>query len=99
MALHVANTIREQLGGSRFIVMTGARNFVGGENFLQFSIGRGAKNKANKVRITLDETDTYTVEFFRQRGIDCTLISEHPGQYFDHLAHTFTAETGLDTRL
>jgi hypothetical protein len=32
--LTVANTILEQLGGGRFIAMTGAKSFVGGEDSL-----------------------------------------------------------------
>jgi hypothetical protein len=55
----IAQTIFAQLGGRRFIAMTGARNLVGGENYLMFSLPTGfAKNRINNVRITLDWTDT-----------------------------------------
>lgn len=56
--LQVAETIRQQLGGARFAMMTGAKNFVGGENMLLFSVGRGAKAGINRVRVTLDPSDT-----------------------------------------
>ena len=97
--MQIANTIKEQLGGARFAVMTGAKDFVGGSNFLQFSIGRGAKNKANKVKITLEAGDTYTVEFFSVRGINVRKISEVRIVYATALRAVFTNNTGFDTSL
>ena len=44
------DTILEQLGGNRFISMTGAKTFVWDDNKLQFSIPRN-QSKANKVVI------------------------------------------------
>ncbi len=72
----IAQTILAQLGGNRFVVMTGAKQLVDTGNGLQFSIGRGATNKANKVRVTLDTTDTYVVEFFYLRGLVCRTVGE-----------------------
>lgn len=97
--LNVAHTILEQLGGGRFIAMTGARGFVGSDNSLSFTIGRGAKKSINRVRVTLDPSDTYTVEFYRVRGIECTQIAEYTGAFCDMLADVFTEITGLATRL
>lgn len=94
-----ANTIIAQLGGSRFEMMTGAKQWVDTGNGVQFAIGRGAVNKANKVRITLDVTDTYTVEFFNIRGVNVREISTHSMVYADKLAALFTEQTGMDTRL
>lgn len=95
----VAQTILAQLGGSRFVAMTGAKNLVAGEDRLQFSIGRGALNKANKARVTLTRDDLYTVEFFRLRGIDCKEISKSVAVPADRLRAVFTRETGFDTSL
>lgn len=100
MSMQVANTILQQIGGNRFIAMTGAKNFVGGSNFLAFALPRGfAKNKANKVRITLTPADLYKVEFFSMYRLDIRTIKEVDGLYADQLQDVFTAETGLDTRM
>lgn len=96
----IAQTILQQIGGNSFAAMTGAKNFVAGSNMLQFDIGRGATNKANKVRITLDTSDTYNMEFFYLRGVVCKTCAGHTdGIYADQLQATFTRCTGLDTHL
>lgn len=93
----VAKTILQQLGGNKFIAMTGARNFLGSENSLSFRFpGHG---KANYCRITLTPMDTYKVEFIRIRGRDITTVSEHNDVYCDALQELFTRVTGLDTHL
>lgn len=97
--MHIAQTILAHLGGNKFAAMTGAKQLVAGENFLQFSIGRGAINKANKVKIILGADDLYTVEFWKLRGVNCDRISSTDGVYADRLAAVFTEATGFDTRL
>ena len=98
MTMQVANTILEQLGGGRFVGMTGARDLVGSNDTLSFRIpGTHTRNHVNKVRVTLDASDTYTVEFFRIRGSKFTRVATHEDVYGDMLADIFTAETGLDT--
>ena len=102
-SLEVANTILSQLGGRRFTVMTGASNLVAGENFLQFKLpARMAKDGINRVRITLDPSDTYTVEFYkigRAPTFQVTKVSEHSDIYNDSLTELFTSKTGLHTSL
>ena len=98
--MKVANEILRQLGGNRFIAMTGARMFVGSEDSLSFSIpGNITKNHFNKVRIVLKPTDTYTVSFFKIRGVHIDMISERTMVYADNLRDVFTNFTGLDTHL
>ena len=97
--LVIANTILQQLGGNRFAVMTGAKNFVGMSNGLMFGLRRGAKNGINKVRITLDPSDTYTVEFYKIRGVNVSKVSESDMVYADSLRKTFESATGLYTSL
>src|ERR1039458_2411264 len=95
--IQVAQTILNQLGGAQFAALTGARNFVSGADFLQFSLPSGAKSHINKVRITLDPSDTYTVEFFNlnlRAGL-CSLVSERSDIYCDNLQDLFESETGL----
>lgn len=93
-----AQTILNQLGGNKFVMMTGAKNLAGDANSLMFSIGRGAKNNANKVRISLIN-DLYAVEFFNIRGVNCKELGKVDGVYADKLAAVFTSATGMYTSL
>jgi len=96
MEQHQAITILSQLGGSRFLAMTGAKNFVCGDG-LNFSIPR--HNGINKVIIKLNWRDTYDLEFYYIRGISAKLIAEDKDIYAENLRETFTARTGLDCTL
>lgn len=99
-SLQIAKTILEQLGGRRFIAMTGAKNFLGGERSLSFRLpSYFARSGINAIRITLDANDTYTVEFSKLRGTKFTAVSKHEGIYWGGLPALFTAETGLVTTL
>ena len=100
--LTVANTILEQLGGKMFCVMVGAKNLVGGPNSLSLKIGSGTKNKATHLRVTLDPSDTYTVEFLRcsvRATEPIKVLSSHESIYNDGLRDLFERETGFATRL
>lgn len=98
--MQVAQTILQQLGGNRFVAMTGARDFVGLENGLVFALPqRLCVNKANKVRVRLASDDTYTVEFFSIRGQNVRTISDHSMVYADNLAQLISDQTGLAVRL
>lgn len=94
----VARTILDQLGGRQFIVMTGARDLSSGARSLQFRIGRNA-HAITHVRVTLDPSDTYTVEFYRGRGVKVRLATSHADVYAEDLRDLFTRETGLYTSL
>lgn len=96
-----ATTILQQLGGNRFLAMTGARQLLNTGDGLQFSLPRGAVNKANKVRITLTQRDDYRVEFLRYspRTLECTTLSQDDGVYAENLRQVFTSRTGLDCTL
>lgn len=96
----VAKTILEQLGGRQFLLCTGAKNLVAGETSLQFSLPNRFANKGiNKVRVTLDPNDTYTVEFFKFAKLDLKPIAIDSCVFVDQLRKTFTRETGLDCTL
>jgi hypothetical protein len=98
--LDVAKTILAQLGGNRFLAMTGARDLTGGEKSLTFKIGRGAKRGINAVRVTLDASDTYTVEFIKiGRGWKVETVEEISLVYGDSLRAVFTEHTGFRTSL
>ncbi|MBI1919671.1 MAG: hypothetical protein HYS23_01175 [Geobacter sp.] len=101
--LQIAQTILAQLGGRRFITMTGAGDFIGGDNFLMFSLPAGfAKEGINKIRITLDWTDTYIFEalkVYRGPELKSESIEKLDYVYADDLEEIFTRVTGLDTHL
>ncbi|MFV0581410.1 MAG: hypothetical protein ACK5N4_05125 [Parabacteroides gordonii] len=101
----VAKTILEQLGGGKFIAMTGSREFIDLGNGLRMNLARN-KTSANRLEIILDRaTDTYTMKFFRQTFSKKTFevskkdIALHEGIYSDMLEEMFTSVTGLYTRL
>lgn len=97
--MQVAQTIMAQLGGNRFVAMTGASTFVGDDRSLTFKIGRGAANKANRVRISLNDADLYDLTFFSIRGVDVRTVGEVSGVYADRLQAAFKDATGFDTHL
>ncbi len=96
--MQTANTILQQLGGGRFIAMTGAKLFCGDDTSLQFSIPK-AKDGINKVRIVLDANDTYSVTFYNLRGVKLTTKAEAEMIYAEMLAIVFEHHTGLRTSL
>lgn len=98
----VANGILEQLGGQKFLVMTGAKNLLSfnepGHGGLQFKLPRsGARAKLgiDAVRITLELSDTYTMDFYK----GMTKVRSIGLLYSDDLRKTFTEVTGLETSL
>lgn len=97
--LAVANTILAQLGGSgRLTAMIGATDFLGNGNRLKFRFTAPAKNGANLVRVQLDASDTYTVEFYkidRAPKFDCNKINSVSFVYDDQLVPVIESETGL----
>ena len=104
-AQETAATTLYQLGGHRFVAMTGAKDF--GHNpdgSLQFRIGRNATS-ANRVKITLDRNDTYTVVFtkisFSKKTFETKekVINEIAGIYSPQLKTHFENVTGLYTSL
>lgn len=106
----VANTILEQLGGNKFIAMTGAKNFLADGNTLRMTLPKNM-SKANRLYITLEADDTYTMHFFKftagrlnkktfefteDKVVEVRTIN---GVYFDMLQDLFTEVTGMYTHL
>ena len=96
-----AEEVLQQLGGRRFMAMTGAKNFVKNDPKKQitFKIGGGAKGGINYVRITLTSMDLYNIEFLKARGTDLKVVASEKGVYNDQLQQMFTKHTGMHTRL
>ena len=95
----VANTILEQLGGSKFCVMTGAKNLIGSDNGLRFRFMRNSSG-SNMVEIRLDAgTDTYTVLFYHVYRGRLVVDESFDMVYADNLRRLFESHTGLATHL
>ncbi|RVH56252.1 hypothetical protein CN213_16015 [Sinorhizobium meliloti] len=102
MSKEIAQTILAQLGGNRFLAMTGVKNLLSTGEGLQFDLPRGlARNKATKVRVTLTVHDTYSVEFFQwnARRLEMKPLGAVADVYAEDLRRVFTSETGLDCTL
>ena len=85
----IARTILEQIGGKRFAVMTGSRDFVDMGNRLRMSLARN-KTSANR----LDIRKTFSKKTFESKAMD---VEVHEGIFFDMLEEVFTQVTGLYT--
>ena len=99
----IAATILQQIGGRRFIAMTGSKNLMDLGNALRMNLTRN-KTQANRLTIELDEAlDLYNMVFYRQVvtktfEVQITEIAKYEGVYFDQLEELFTETTGLYTR-
>ena len=102
--MNVATIILQQLGGSRFNAMTGAKDHFADGNALQFKLPNNfAKDGINFDKIRLMPDDTYKMEFSKftkKRYVWATwVIKEIDNVYNDQLQSIFTEVTGLDTHL
>ena len=97
-ALKPYEVILQQLGGNRFVAMTGAKNLgTSNKKDLSFSIGRNAKNVSH-VHIKLTSMDLYDVEFINMRGAK-RKSKKVKGVYGDMLPKIFKKYTGMNVRL
>ena len=93
-----AETLK-QLGGNRFIMMTGAKHFGVGPNGMSFKIGKNSK-RVNHVTIDYDRgRDLYNMKFdwVTIKGIKNKKTLK--GIYADQLQDMFTRYTGMYTSL
>ena len=99
-----AETIVDQLGGARFCAMVGVRqlscDFTANRSAaLTVKFAARANRGINCVRVTLDPSDTYTVEFLKVGRFDWATIAEYSAVYAPDLAPLFRTVTGLATTL
>jgi len=97
----VPQIILQQLGGDKFIAMTGAKDFIGGSEFLGFKI---PKNMSSANRVTIKyfpARDLYEVDFIKssRNGLDTKIIKTYDNVYADQLREIFTSFTGMETSL
>lgn len=109
MSNTIAMETLKQLGGNKFLVMTGSKNLLSDGNKLHMNLVKN-QSKANKLTITLNDNDTYTMKFFKFTNgrMDKnfkwhepkeTIIKEIEGIYDVQLQEIFTDITGMDTHL
>ena len=95
----IAQIILQQLGGNKFIAMTGAKNLGFTNKGLQMKIGRNSKGVTHVI-IELDRgRDLYNIEFVKVRNFKRQTIKKLKGIYADQLGKIFTKYTGLRIRL
>ena len=95
----IAKTILQQLGGNKFMAMTGAKDFGIGSDGLQFKIGRNSKSISHIV-IDYDRgKDLYNMKFLRVRAGKIKVVKKVTGVYNDQLQKMFTKYTGMYTSL
>lgn len=100
--VEVAQTIMAQIGRGNvnaLKVMTGAKNFMSHNEecgALSFRIPMKTRNGANYMKVTLNASDTYTVEFGRVWGHKYVQLAGGASDvYAEDLAGLFERETGL----
>jgi hypothetical protein len=100
-AQQIADNIIAQLGGRRFMMMTGARHLTySADGTLQFRLPSGsASGGINHVSIALNSYDLYDVTFRKVRGINSTEVASEKNVYNSDLQKVFTIHTGLYTSL
>lgn len=103
MSNQVAQTIVGQIG-HRALVMIGAKDLTAYESGLGFKVGRNAKS-VNRVVVTLEPDDTYTVKAERvahnhtTHEITHKVLGEMSDVYVDSLHSALESLTGLYTSL
>ncbi len=98
--MHVAKEILNQLGGGKFIAMTGVKNLAGSEEALTMQLSKNI-SKAKYLRIELNANDTYTMIFraAQTKDYQFPIVAIYEGVYNDMLQPLFTKVTGLETTL
>jgi len=104
--MNVATITLQQLGGNKFIAMTGAKNLVSDGQSLNFHLPKKpgfVRQGINFVKITLMPTDTYKMVFskitWKQYVPTIKPIQTYTDVYNDQLQELFTKATGLNTHL
>jgi hypothetical protein len=101
MTPHVPQEILRQLGGSKFIAMTGSKNFVYDSKtpyYLSMHLSRN-KARAQYLKIELNGLDLYNVTFSKLVNNEIVTVKSFENVYDDMLQSIFTEVTGLNTHL
>jgi hypothetical protein len=98
LKMETAKNIIEQIGGNRFMTMTGATIVTHAKDGIVMKIGRN-KIKANMLEIKVNSNDTYTMKFFKLSGVNFKEIKQIKDVFCSMLVEVFETETGLVTSL
>lgn len=100
-ASSIAQTILNQLGGSKIKVMIGMYNETYDEKgSLSFKFKAKSKNGVNYCQIKWNRIpDDYTMIFGKIRNLDYKEMDRIEGLYAEELKRVFEEETGLATNL
>tara|TARA_Y100001951_G_scaffold90007_1_gene82847 strand:+ start:1584 stop:1892 length:309 start_codon:yes stop_codon:yes gene_type:complete len=97
--MRIAEEILRTLGGNKFRVMTGAKNFTGTDNSLRMRIGRN-KTNSNYMEVTLNNLDLYDVVFAKVTKMgEMKSVKTYDNVYNDSLVGIFESHTGMYTKL
>jgi hypothetical protein len=96
--MKAADEILNQLGGNKFIAMTGATCYSDNNGNTLVAKFKGSKI-ANIVYVTINSMDTYDVKICKYRGMNVNTVKEVEGVYCDQLRHVFEQVTKLYTKL
>ena len=97
MSTEVGKTILQQLGGQRFITMTGARNFIAHEDGLSFRLPNSQGRKL--LQDHAHPGGSLHNEVHPHPWIESDESSSLTDLDAEDLQSTFTRSTGLDTHL
>ena len=98
MSKSQAKELLQQLGGNKFIAMTGAKNLTFSGLGLVMKIGKNSKGVTH-VRFKLSSMDLYDIEFLSIRANKVKIKSKEKGVYADQLGKMFKKNTGMNVRL
>ena len=111
MNKEIPTIILEQLGGKRFVKMTGVKDFIAIDDYtLRMTLPRN-QSKANRLEINLTPMDLYTVRFYKRTcgSFSTKTFKYTPAKekdikvfedvYCDQLEELFRDVTGLETRM
>jgi len=92
----IATEIIRQMGGFGGLrAMIGAYDILAGDKHVMFRFK--ASRRANKCRVTLNTgDDLYRMEIFRltNHGLDCKVVYDEDGLFYDQLQPEFERVTG-----
>ena len=94
----VASEILRQLGGYKFIAMTGAKCYSDNNGNTLVTKFKGSR-VANIMYITLNSMDLYDIKICKYSGLNVKTVKEINNCYDDMLTEIFEETTGLRTSL
>lgn len=98
--MNAATIILQQLGGNKFLTMTGSYNLFHDNNGNTLTMHlRRNKAKAKYLQITLNSLDLYDVKFTSLKDYELIEKASFQNVYGDMLQNIFTSVTGLNTCL